>query len=96
LISPSTDIGIDVTLDNSGAAGGSHDTDTFQGHRHGPPPGESAYFTPGTQGFSGAVSRFEDTATTTGDPVTDTVNGPPRIHDQTQPISSAVYYYYKA
>jgi hypothetical protein len=88
---------IAVTIDNSGAAGGSHDEDAFQGHRHEPLSPTTSFLSGDnviTTGTQAAVVQY-NTAATTGDPVTDTVNGPPRTHDQTQPISQGIYYYYR-
>lgn len=89
----STNNGVPVTLDNSGAAGGSHDEDTFQGHAH------ETWFSNST-GAGSVVG--ENTAANmnflipTSNIIDDGISGVHRAHDQTQPISSGIYYYYKA
>lgn len=84
-----------VLVDNSGAAGGSHDEDYFQTHAHGTPGSTILNPTPngfryGTDGGLGSEVDTTTIETTIGEPL------PPRTHDQTQPKSSGVYYYYKA
>lgn len=98
-----------VTLNNSGAAGGSHDVDYFQGHRfyngvndnspdHLWVYGGTTDEAPG----SALTAIFVEPITTpyyqglTSAPKTDGVNGTPRTHSQTQPRSSGTYYYYRA
>jgi hypothetical protein len=97
-----------ITLDNSGAAGGSQDTDYFQGHifYNGVADdanlayvyGSTVNEAPGVAVNS--VSTQTPPAPTlqglTSNPKTDGVNGTPRTHDQTQPKSTGVQFYYKA
>lgn len=101
--------GLAVTMNNSGAAGGSHDEDAFQGHWHNIQTDDAP---PSTSGFlSSTRATGPSTASTvpanwtagsqtaplveTTSPIDDGINDPPQTHNQTQPRSSAVYFYYK-
>jgi len=96
------------TMDNSGAAGGSHDLDAFQGHIFyngvADEAGQDiAVYDTTTNEAPGLATKntAEGTVTPTLQgltslPKTDGVNGTPRTHDQTQPESTGAYYYYKA
>ena len=97
-----------VTLDNSGAAGGSKDDDFFQGHLRDIGAQGSGRETFVSDMFTGAVTSsnngrsfnapffFEDSnRAVTDNYITDGSFTTPRPHDQTQPKSSAIYYFYK-
>jgi len=97
-----------VTIDNSGAAGGSQDTDFFQNFtgsfdiasKNG---GDSTItlptgvFTSVVDGGSGTTSGLQTVGPTQDDLINfDASNSGARTHSQTQPISSGAIYYYKA
>jgi len=101
---------IAVTLNNSGAAGGSHDTDAFQnitGQFDLRPTTSipnpilndlSGAFTGTTSGGTGSASGLSASGSANDDQLLefDASDSPSaRTHDQTQPISSAVKYFYK-
>ena len=102
----STTASVGVTIDNSGAAGGSHDEDAFQGHDRfiEAVQGTDGVFVSTTRGtgpiknggaFQASVTVSAPTMIT-GGYLTDGINGTPRTRDQTQPISQGIYHYYKA
>lgn len=104
-----------VEIDNSGAAGGSHDDDAFQNHRHhiahnttlnAADPLIDSENTLGRELSQGAPFSYQLKQEGAG--FLPAVSGPtslpialitdpaaPNLHDQTQPRSSAVYFYYK-
>lgn len=103
--------GLSVTMDNSGAAGGSHDADAFQNitggfNLHKVFTGADIIESP-TGAFTKTDTAIPAFSLDTQNPnqvLTDVdfdASGsllpfPARTHGQTQPKSSAVYYYYKA
>lgn len=102
--------GLTVTMNNSGAAGGSHDDDAFQNitgsfeTREMEGGGDMVVVHNDVFSDGGAGTTLNPGVTATGaanNPSQlsnfDASNSPfARTHDQTQPRSSAVYYYYKA
>lgn len=90
--------GVAVTINNSGAAGGSHDEDYFQGHRINVGAGAllagTTFDRRGNINF--AVDQFSNFNAEPQTIANDGINGPPRVHNQTQPQSTGMYYYYKA
>lgn len=105
--------GVSVTIDNSGAAGGSHDKDYFQNitgsYEIAPPelasPGnevihnaQGAYTFITGGGITVNVPKLDGVPPTSGTDLMqfNASNSPSaRTHDQTQPISAGIYYYYK-
>jgi len=103
-----TTVGVGVTINNSGAAGGSHDADTFQnitgnidikgfqggGNVFTQPNGALSFIdnggSPNTNGIGNAGITTPDVLTFDA-----SISPSARTHDQTQPISSAVKYFYK-
>jgi len=101
-----TDGSFNITIDNSGAAGGSHDADAFQNivgsveSRGGNATLVSATGALTLNPGGGATEASTNSVTPPDDDFDlmnfDASNSPSaRTHDQTQPISSAVYYYYR-
>jgi len=99
--------GVSVTMNNSGAAGGSHDEDAFQnitgtfeiranGITSTPNLPDGVY-----SGFSFGGGTAVQSISATGSAARDRMNfdssnsAGARTHDQTQPISSGVFYFYK-
>lgn len=74
-----------VDVNNSGAAAGSEDEDRFQTHNHG---------TPGSTNLSATATgvRYGNSGNVVNSA---TIPTPARIHDQTQPRSTAVRFYYR-
>lgn len=65
--------------------------DALQGHRHGPAPSSTGYWTTNSgSGLSGGGTSGESGST--GDPVTDTVNGTPRTASETRPRNIAMMF----
>jgi hypothetical protein len=63
--------------------------DALQGHRHAPPPGKNNFVSaPGSWNGSGG-SNATYSGASTGDPVTDGVNGTPRVASETRPRNLA-------
>ncbi|MGY2170552.1 phage tail-collar fiber domain-containing protein [Pseudomonas gingeri] len=81
---------------DAGRVLGSYQLDQFQGHRHGPLGTSSAYVTygPGAGGAANASGMID--RVTTGDPVTDGVNGSPRTGSETRPRNLSVMWCIKA
>ncbi len=84
---------IPAIIDNSGAAAGSQDLDRFQGHAH--ETYFSSIFAPGTLAGSRTAPN-QNILIPTSTIISDGINGTPRPHDQTQPRSTGVYYFYEA
>ncbi|NWD04101.1 phage tail protein [Pseudomonas gingeri] len=81
---------------DAGRALGSYQIDQFQGHRHGPLGTSTAYVTYGSGAGGAANSAGMIDRATTGDPVTDGVNGSPRTGNETRPRNLAVMWCLKA
>lgn len=99
-----------VTMNNSGAAGGSHDGDFMQNilgqfdiHRPAAQAGVAPIYAP-TGAFTATVNGSPTTKNllstqgpaTLGDRINFDASGSINAHDQTQPQSAGIYYYYKA
>jgi hypothetical protein len=67
---------------------GTKQADAFQGHRHGAE--QTSTFAGPTGTAQGSDAQANNS--TTGDPVTDTVNGPPRTASETRPKNIALLY----
>lgn len=82
----------DARKDPDTRAVGSQQVDAFQGHRHSMPE---------AWGFTGSGSNTAPTAaarasvSSTNDPISDGVNGTPRLASETRPGNIAVYWYVK-
>lgn len=85
--------GLDVAaaVDPDGASRdlGHIQDDAFQGHRHDPFPGAGTFIHSGGVGTTGTVGANFSNQVSTGNPVTDTVNGVPRTDSETRMINVA-------
>ncbi|WP_236233092.1 hypothetical protein [Pseudomonas tohonis] len=74
-----------------GRISGSNESDSIQGHWHGPRPGTSLNGSPGNWNGAGSGSNGNYNILSTGDPVTDGSNGAPRTGPETRPRSVAYH-----